>query len=295
MQFALHIGAQFTDEDRLIKALLKDKARLTKQGIAVPGPGRYRRLLRETLQGLGDAEPPSDAREILLDAILEQDKVHRVVLSNDNFICVPQRVFEDNTFYPQIEPKLSGFARIFEADELDLFLAIRNPATFITEMRTRLDPKFMPNLMGGVDPITAKWSEVILRIKTVLPLANLTVWCNEDTPYIWQDILRLISGDRSSVPMQGASDMISELLTTTGLERYKSYLSTNPPESASHLQRINAVFLEKFVREDLIDIELPEAITGWTGDYVDMLTESYEADQAQIATIPGVTFLRPVI
>jgi len=293
MHFALHIGAHFTDEDRLLKGLLKNKARLTKQGVAVPGPGRYRRLIRETLQSLGETPPPSDAREILLDAILEQDKVERVCLSNPDFICVAQRIFENNTFYPQAEAKLAGFARLFPDDEVEIFLSMRDPATLITELKQRVDAKFLPTLMGGVDPLTVRWSDLILRIKNTLPLSHLTVWCNEDTPFLWGDILKRVSGDKRRFPLVGAHDILAEIMTEAGFTRFETYLKDNPAKSPAHLERIIGVFLDKFARADVVEMDLPEDITGWTAEYAARLTETYEEDLDQIADIPGVSFLRP--
>ena len=40
MQIIVHTGAHFTDDDRLIKCLLRNKDDFSKRGIAVPGPGR---------------------------------------------------------------------------------------------------------------------------------------------------------------------------------------------------------------------------------------------------------------
>ena len=40
MQVILHTGAHYTDEDRLMKCLLRNKGDFAKRGIAVPGPGK---------------------------------------------------------------------------------------------------------------------------------------------------------------------------------------------------------------------------------------------------------------
>ena len=46
MQIAFHIGAHCTDEDRLLKSILKNAQMLSQLGIVVPGPGKYRSLIR---------------------------------------------------------------------------------------------------------------------------------------------------------------------------------------------------------------------------------------------------------
>lgn len=121
MQIAFHIGANCTDEDRLLKSILRNASTLLQQGIAVPGPGKYRALLRESIQSLDGTSPSDDAREILLDAIVEEDDMQRVILSNDNFIAIPKRVFDRGVFYPQTESKVRGMCRLFPDDELSFY------------------------------------------------------------------------------------------------------------------------------------------------------------------------------
>ena len=70
MQIAFHIGANCTDEDRLLKSVLRNADALLQQGIAVPGPGRYRKLIREAIESLDGAHPAQEARDVLLDAIV---------------------------------------------------------------------------------------------------------------------------------------------------------------------------------------------------------------------------------
>lgn len=48
MQVVFHLGAPCTDYDLLIKSLLKNRARLAYEGVAVPTPGRYRSVVRDT-------------------------------------------------------------------------------------------------------------------------------------------------------------------------------------------------------------------------------------------------------
>ena len=81
MQIVYHIGANCTDQDRLFKSVLKNAETFSEQGVKVPGPGKYRRLIRETIQALDGQEPASDTREILVDAILDDEQCNRVVMS----------------------------------------------------------------------------------------------------------------------------------------------------------------------------------------------------------------------
>ncbi|MES2145513.1 MAG: hypothetical protein V4516_14445, partial [Pseudomonadota bacterium] len=48
MQIVYHLGAHCTDEDRLLRCLLRNRGVLAERGVVVPGPARYRKLLRDT-------------------------------------------------------------------------------------------------------------------------------------------------------------------------------------------------------------------------------------------------------
>ena len=66
MQLAIHTGAHFSEEERLMKCLLRNKASFSKKGVAVPGPGKYRRLIKQTLEALKTAPGAEGARDVLL-------------------------------------------------------------------------------------------------------------------------------------------------------------------------------------------------------------------------------------
>ena len=52
MQVIFHTGVHDTDNDRLLKCLLRNSQKLTESGVAVPGPGRYRDLLADSFNAM---------------------------------------------------------------------------------------------------------------------------------------------------------------------------------------------------------------------------------------------------
>ena len=46
----------------------------------MPPPGRYRKLIGQTVAALANAEPAPDARDILLEAILDGEQADRVAV-----------------------------------------------------------------------------------------------------------------------------------------------------------------------------------------------------------------------
>jgi hypothetical protein len=50
IQLAIHTSAHFSEEEQLMKSLLRNKDSFSKKGVAVLGPGKYRRLIKQPLQ-----------------------------------------------------------------------------------------------------------------------------------------------------------------------------------------------------------------------------------------------------
>ena len=291
MQIALHLGANCTDEDRILKSLLKNAETFSDYGIKVPGPGKYRRLVRETIQNLNGAPPAPDTRNILLDAILDDEAADRLVMSNANFICIANRIFDGGVFYEQAEAKIYALHQLFPEDEIELFLALRNPATFLPVAFSQSKADSPDAYLKGLHPTQIRWSDLIRRIQHVVPMTKLTVWCNEDTPLIWAEILRAMSGIDPYQRITGGFDLLASIMSPEGMNRFLNYMRTHPPKTEEQKQRVIAAFLDKYAIDDQVEeeIELP----GMTEQLADELTEIYDNDVAFIEQLPGVTFITP--
>ncbi|MCT8159935.1 hypothetical protein KVX96_07525 [Pseudoruegeria sp. SHC-113] len=291
MQVAIHLGAHSTDGDRLIKGMLKNRDILSEQGIVAPAPTRYRTMIRETMQALNNARPNDDAQQALFDDLVEDEGATRLLLSNEHFICVQQKVLEHGTLYARAGDKIAGLTNLFHGHEVEFFLAIANPATFLPTIAARVKNKSFAEWYGMTDASALLWSDVITRIRAANPSAPLTVWCNEDTPLIWPQVMREFAGVDHGTEFVGRYEVLAQIMKKEGMRRFKEYLETHPPVTEVHLRRIMAAFLDKYAIEDAIEVELD--LPGWTEEDVDRLSDIYEEDVDLIARMPGVTFLAP--
>lgn len=291
MQIAFHIGANCTDEDRLLKSILKNADTLLRQGIAVPGPGKYRKLIREAIQGLDGTTPAPDARDVLLDAIVEQDDVRRIVLSNDNFVTIPKRIFDHSVFYHQAEMKVRGLHQLFAGDEISLFLGLRHPASFLQETATRAGIGSMAQYLGVLSPIEVQWSDVIRRIKIAAPDTPLYVWCNEDTPLIWEELIRLQSGVAADTPITGQYDILANIISPEGMRHLTTQMADLDTSDIEARQNLIADVLEAHILPDQVEdsIEFPEL----DETTVAAITDAYEDDLDRISKMEGVDLILP--
>jgi len=291
MKIIYHVGAHSTDDDKLLQSLLKDQKALSERGVIVPRPWRYRPIMRETLVALGGAEATQEIQDVVLEAAMNVEEADRLVMVHENFISVPSRVVRDDQFYSNAGEKAQWLRRVFPHNEVELFMAMRNPATFFPAMAARIDDLTPQDILADCDPGRQRWSDVFRRIRAASPDTPLTVWCNEDTPLIWADILRAMTGMDKNFTFKGQYDLVNTLMSEDGTARMAAYMESHPPANDTQRRRILAAFLEKFGIEDALEeeIEMP----GWTDDYVEMLTAAYEEDMYEVSSIEGVTLIAP--
>ncbi|OSQ44554.1 hypothetical protein [Marivita geojedonensis] len=293
MQVVLHTGLHQTDSDRLFKTLLRNRDGLRPEGVAIPGPGKYRRLISEMLNALGDDAAAPDARDVLLDSILDEDTGHvdRLILSHENLFSVPKIAFQGGAVYRKAEQRLRALREIFEDDRLEVFLALRNPATFLPALLEATPHDDMAQLLHGLDPAQIRWSDLIARIIEALPGVPVTVWCDEDSPLIWGELIREFAGVEPTHPVIGAYSRMAEITSQEGMERFRSFLAEKPYLNEIQIRRVMVAFLEKYADEEkLVDeFDLP----GWDQDLIADLTEQYEEDLYDLGRMPSVTLITP--
>lgn len=293
MQVILHTGVHCTDDDRLLKGLLRNAEAWRHEGVAIPGPSKYRALLTEAMNKLRGGIPEPGTRDLLLDAILQQDsgQISRLVLSNDNFFSVPKLMFQNGYIYQRAEERLTSFMQAFEGDKVQLFMGLRDPASFLPAAFATTPHDSFADFMEGVDPMRFRWSDLIRRIKGVQPDLPIVLWCNEDTPFLWGQIIREMAGIKLSRKITGAFDLYSQIISREGMQRFRAFLKENPTITESQKRRVMMAFLDKYALDEAMEEELD--LDGWDGPYVDMLTELYEDDLEVISEMEGVRLLTP--
>jgi hypothetical protein len=212
MQIVLHAGVHNTDEDRLLKCLLKNRDKLREDGVCVPGPSRYRRLLR-------------------------------------------------------------------------------NPASLLPALSQQLPGTTFAQFLGQTDPRQLRWGEMVARLRQAVPDVAITLWCNEDTPLIWGQIVREIAGMDHNAMIVGGMDLLAEIMAPDGYRRFRTYLKDHPEMTEIQRRRVIAAFLDKYALPEQIEdtVDVP----GWTPQLIADLTDIYDEDVFQLSTIQGVQMITP--
>jgi len=288
MRIAYHLGVHCTDDDRLVKTLLRNAAALSEHGIEVPDPGRYRGLIRDTAVQLKGNPASPDAQALVLDQILQGAPADRMVLSWDNFLAFPNWALK-GSFYKSGGERMRAIRNIFPDAQAEFHLALRNPAAWVSDLFRRQRGRDWAEFIEGTDLADLRWSDLILALQDENPDAALILWADEDTPLIWPEVLQTVSGHPDGMVLEGAGDLVESLMTADGLARMAGYLQTHPPQTILQRRRVVSAFLDKFGRPEAL--ETPIILPGASAELVQIMGETYDRDLAYIATLPGVTMI----
>jgi hypothetical protein len=288
VDIAIHLGAHCTDEDRLLRTLLSEGDRLKRDGVAVPPPGKSRPALRKALQRQGK-DMLGGSNPGLMRELTEGTEPTRIALSYEGFLGTYATVLSGNVMYPEAASRAGLLRDLFPGHQVHFFLGIRNPATFIPALFEASTVDDFDRFLAGHDLSAMTWSRVVRQLRDGLPDVPLTVWCNEDLPLIWPDILRAVTG--RDMPHRGDRVILEEIMSQSGFLRLEGYLRDNPPASLSTWRRIVTAFLKKYARPEKIEEEID--LPGWTEDVIASLSIQYDEDVARLAGMGDVTFLRP--
>lgn len=288
-----HLGAHCTGEDSLIFSLKRDKSLLEKYNLGVLRQKFFTDILREyTTELLRGRAADLSEQEHLFQSLIGTNLVDRLVLSYDSFLSGPQRVLAAGGLYVNADQKARELRNCVPDNPVSFMLAIRNPATFLPAMFAKVsEAQDIEDFLGAIDPFSIRWSQVIAQIREGAPDAPITVWCNEDTPFVWGKVLRSGFGIAGEEMLDGQFDIAKDIMTEQGRAAFRSYVAVKPPRSDAQAASIIELFLERFADpEQLIE---DDSLPGYAPEDLTAMTRLYEEDIARIAAMPGVTLLSP--
>jgi hypothetical protein len=291
MQIVFHMGAPCTDDDRLIRSLLKNRATLAKQGIAVPTPALYRDVLKDTLRALDGAPAPEELQRNILTSAKIPEGTERIIFSDPRMVSINRLVVIGAQIWPMIDRVSRSLRNLFPTAEVEFMLGMRDPATLIPALFKTSRFRQFEEFTEDMQPHALAWSEMLARMRVAVPDCPVSAWCNEDTPLIWGEVMRELAGCDPLAPLDGVDDLIEDLMDPAGFRRMQRYLSENPPENEMLRRRVVAAFLDKYALDDALEEELDTP--GWSAEMLDDMTSSYEEDMDAVSHIPGVTLITP--
>lgn len=290
MEMVFHLGVHGTDGDRLLKTLLNNRDQLFREQAEVVPPSRHRSIFEEAMMALNGSPATDEMQQIMLDAMLESSAPERVIMSTPSLLGTPSRMVGAGGLYPNIGNRVAALANLFPDDQAEFFIAIRNPAVMLTKVLPQIQGGYMA-MMQGCHPEQLRWRDTIRRLVGAAQGRRVVVWCHEDVPMIWPELLRLAGEIETDTALSGTLLYMHELLTKAGIEELRAALGGRDQMSIAQRRSICAEILQTAAKPGALEetISLP----GWTQETVDMVTDNYRADAAEIAALPGIEFIMP--
>jgi hypothetical protein len=293
MDILLHAGAHPTDNDTLMVSMKNNIPALDRCHVAVPDPVLYRRSLRQAMRQIEGEQFTDELRDMLYDSICgaQPPDTQAMVLSVPMLFAPPAQSVGQGVFFPQAVEKLRSAVEVFKNDRIKLFFAIRNPATYLAAPMKTCDSDNLSVVTGNSAPETLRWSELFLRLQAHFLDMKITLCCYEDSPFIWQDVIRAVGQASPNIAIKDTYRLYLRLLSDVGQARFVAYMNKNTNLSAEKKREVMFAFAEKFGRPEIMDQDV--SITGLAQEEVDFLTDLYEDDLAKIVEIPNVRLIFP--
>jgi len=113
------------------------------------------------------------------------------------------------------------------------------------------DSNNLSAVTGGSAPETLRWSELFLRLQAHFMDMEITVWCYEDSPFVWQDVIRAVGQVPPNIAIKDTYRLYLHLLSDVGQARFVAYMNKNTNLSAEKSERLCSLLLKNLAAPKL--------------------------------------------
>ena len=194
--------------------MLAQREALAALGCAYLGPD----LLRKTyaLPSLIRSAPVLKRKLAPLREVVAQDiaRGQRILLSDENIIGRPRPpdLALGAQLYPQAQSRVGKLIAGLELQDVTLCLALRDPLAFVTSawghQFLALKPIEFDAFVGGLAPLSLRWSELVARLLTCTGVTRVVLWRFEDHAMIAPQVMALLGGTRAALPLLEAPHLV---------------------------------------------------------------------------------------
>ncbi|WP_170572723.1 hypothetical protein [Ruegeria atlantica] len=291
MQVAIHAGVAFTDEGRVLNSLKKNSDILAANGASFFGPRRFKTSFKPVLDELKSEDAETAARQYLRDILPTGPRARRTIFTSQDFAAEPAFALQEGLLYPLAGRRMAMLEQIYHEHEIELFIGLRSPGSFIPKLLMALPEQTRTEIMQTTDLSCLSWIGMVEDIRELAPGIQITLWSNEDTPFIWGDIIRALAGLEEDTALVDEHDLLLSLLDDAGRNKLQELTNSHAPQAKDRIKDDIARIFEDHARPEKIEEELE--LPGWNTEIVDAFSELYEQDLDRLGEIPGVRVLTP--
>jgi hypothetical protein len=283
---AFHIGGPQPEVNRLLWSLRKDASRLNEKGVMVRRPASYQKALRDLLDLQANAAIIRDDDQAFISSVVKQHNVSRLVMSDPNFIMTGPSILSNGKLLEGAGPRVQALRQAFSSNRCEFFLGICSPTILLAEAFQRQETMDWNTFLDGTDLFSLRWSKIVQNILDFNADSSVCVWCVEETPLSWPNILKAITGLDNTYRFAGELDIIENIMPSNSYDRLTNYLTQRPYFNEAQRRAVCQTFLDRFCSEE-IEVNLTEL----SQVVIDELSDIYIDDLSLLERMPGVTFI----
>ncbi len=286
---AFHVGAHKTATSHLQWSLRDASAALADRGVRYYGPAHFRLPGRSIQRLFGLRGKPHKQQRSPQDQLaLLRKSAQRLVLSEENYIGVlnsprPKTV---KLRYPEAATRVNALARAMDAGQIDVFLGIRNPATFLASAYSQM-------LLGGrlmtfdqfleLSPINSvNWFSLVKRFSRAAGVRSVTVWQYEDYEALFYQICSAMVGADAADVVKPINERVHPGFSRAAVDHILSQKGAD-----------DAAALTQAARSQYPTGKEYAAFDGFNAADHARAAEVYAKQIAGIQALPKVTLLQP--
>ena len=287
----LHIGAHKTASTHLQQAVRAQRRALLAEGVGFFGPPHFRSArfaFREVMAWRGPVERLR--RRHAPGLVGKHSAMRRLVLSEENILggAHDADMFEQGRLYPRAGARTARFIAAAGAQRVTLFLAVRDPASFLMSAYSQklLSGHPMPfdSFIGTLDPAQLSWAELLARLLSVSGVEGCVLWRFEDYPAIAPRVLDAMLAPAGAAQVPLPEQPAHQGLSARAQDEVMRWLRAGGRgDAAQAARRARRTFPKSAGEPGFAPFE-PATLTA--------TAQAYARDMARIAAMPGVTWLR---
>lgn len=294
----LHLGAHATDEGLIADWLARNAPALAHLGTHTMPGGAF---MRAIAQALADAGDDTKARAAF-SGLSAADG--RFAVSAPGLLGPPGGVISAAGFQgaPAIG-RLGALAQAFPADaSLTLCLAVGSAWHVLPRLlaaasvRTgepaeQLALSLFPVLAVQAGSGVLPWAALVEGLRAQVPGARIVVWRHEDLPQVWPQVLAVLAGDVSDLPVDGTDTFALLGQTAEAQKRMSRYIAAKPPPTVELMHRVAQAFATSYGAAPLQPLPDQLPLSAPVKAQIAALDQNYAAECARIGRIAGVQML----
>lgn len=208
MTVSIHLGAHKTATTHLQQSVRRIEQDLLRADRIFLGPDSLREEPLDLRALLNKPDSMPKRAQMARDLLRSLRDEHSALTLSDELILGGLRrevmLSGEGSFYCDAALRLGNLLDLLGTRDVDLFLALRAPASFVTSVHGELIRQggtgTLQDYLGDFDAATARWLPLVQRILSVQGQGRLIVWRFEDTADVRDRLLtRMFGADLAAI------------------------------------------------------------------------------------------------